>query len=158
MNRCLFRCVLVLFINISLVSQALSAEHEVLMLDENSSGDMVFEPSLIHVSVGDTVKFIAKDWGHNAESIAALSPVGATAFYGEINKDVTVTLDTEGVHVIQCNPHSLMGMVAVIVVGSAINLAKIKEDSALMNKNFRMKRERLEEIYARIENDPKFGS
>ena len=32
MNRCLFRCVLVLFINISLVSQALSAEHEVLMM------------------------------------------------------------------------------------------------------------------------------
>ena len=151
MKSRLFRCICILLIMSGFSSIALSAEHQVLMLDENASGDMVFEPSLIYVEVGDSVKFIPRDWGHNAESVTSLSPQGATAFYGKMNEEVTVIIEKEGVHVVQCNPHSLMGMVAVIVAGQATNLEKVKADSALMNANFRMKKVRLEEIFARIQ-------
>ncbi len=153
MKNRLLSCALSLFLTTSGVSVALAAEHQVLMLDANETGEMVFEPNLIRVAVGDTVKFIPTDWGHNAESVKGLSPAGSKPFYGKLNEEVTVTLLKEGVHVIQCNPHSLMGMVAVIVAGSATNLVEIKAQSAIINAKYRMKRERLDDIFARISSE-----
>ena len=38
---------------------------------------MVFEPALVKVAPGDTVKFVATDKGHNAETIKGMLPDGA---------------------------------------------------------------------------------
>jgi len=97
---------------------AFAETHEVKMLNKGSDGDrMVFEPAFLEIAPGDTVKFIATERGHNAESLLEMMPEGADAFKGKINEEIEVTLDAEGLYGIQCKPHYAMGMVMTIAVG-----------------------------------------
>jgi pseudoazurin len=98
-----------------------AAEHEVKMLNKGAEGIMVFEPNVVKVALGDSVHFVAADKGHNAESIDGMIPEGAAPFKGEMNKDVTVTLEKPGVYGFKCKPHYGMGMVGLIVVGEPVN-------------------------------------
>ena len=98
-----------------------AAEHEVKMLNKGADGIMVFEPNVVKVAPGDSVHFIAADKGHNVESIDGMIPEGAAPFKGDMNKDVTVTLDKPGVYGFKCKPHYGMGMVGLIVVGEPVN-------------------------------------
>jgi pseudoazurin len=100
---------------------AVAAEVEVKMLDKGQEGVMVFEPSLVKLAPGDSVKFIATHKGHNAESITGMLPAGAKAFVGKFNEEIVVTFEQPGVYGIKCKPHYGMGMVALIVVGTPIN-------------------------------------
>lgn len=106
---------------------ALAAEVEVKMLNKGSDGvPMVFEPALVKVAPGDTVKFVSTDKGHNAESIKGMLPEGAAIFVGKNGEDIAVKLDKEGVYGVKCLPHYGMGMVAMIVVGTPSNLDQAK--------------------------------
>jgi len=67
---------------------------------------MVFEPSLLKIAPGDTVKFLATDKTHNAESIAGMLPEGAKKFVGKINEETTVTFEQPGIYGIKCQ-HSV---------------------------------------------------
>lgn len=100
---------------------ASAAEHQVKMLNKGAEGIMVFEPNVVKVTPGDSVHFVAADKGHNVESIDGMIPEGAAPFKGEMNKDVTVTLDKPGVYGFKCKPHYGMGMVGLIVVGEPVN-------------------------------------
>jgi len=127
--------------------QALAAEHEVHMLNKGANGDaMVFEPSLIRVAAGDTVKFIPTDKGHNAETIRGMLPEGAEPFKGAIGKEVDVTFTVPGVYGVKCLPHVAMGMVALVVVDDpAPNL-----DAAKAVKNPPKAQERLDALFAEL--------
>lgn len=105
---------------------ASAAEVEVKSLNKGASGVMVFEPAYVEVKPGDTVKFVATDKGHNAESIQGMLPDGATPFTGKAGEDVAVMFDKPGVYGIRCKPHYGMGMVAIIVVGKPGNLDQAK--------------------------------
>jgi len=105
---------------------ALAAEVEVKMLNKGAEGAMVFEPALVKVAPGDTVKFVATDKGHNAETIKGMLPADATPFLGKNGEDVAVTFDKPGIYGIKCLPHYGMGMVAMIVVGAPGNLDQAK--------------------------------
>lgn len=105
----------------TLAGAASAAEIEVKMLNKGSEGMMVFEPSLVKVEPGDTVKFISTDKGHNAETIGGMLPGGAAPFTGKVNQDVAVTFDKPGVYGVKCLPHYGMGMVALVVVGTPAN-------------------------------------
>jgi pseudoazurin len=107
-------------------SMTLAAEVEVKMLNKGAEGLMVFEPALVKVAPGDTVKFVATDKSHNAESIKNMLPEGAAPFAGKMNEDVAVTFDKAGVYGVKCMPHYAMGMVALVVVGKADNLDQAK--------------------------------
>ena len=98
-----------------------AAEHEVKMLNKGAEGIMVFEPNVVKVAPGDSVHFVAADKGHNVESIDGMIPDGAAPFKGEMNKDVTVTLDKPGIYGFKCKPHYSLGMVGLIVVGEPVN-------------------------------------
>jgi pseudoazurin len=100
-------------------SPALAAEFEVDMLNKGPDGAMVFEPMLTKVAVGDTVHFVAKDKGHDAQTISGMLPDGATPISGQISQDVTVTFTVPGVYGIRCVPHFALGMVALVLVGPA---------------------------------------
>ncbi len=93
--------------------------YEVKMLNAGEEGRMVFEPSFLAVAPGDTVKFLATDRGHNAETVDGMIPEGAEGFKGRINEEIEVTLEAEGVYGVRCAPHYAMGMVMVIAVGEA---------------------------------------
>ena len=104
-----------------------AAEIEVKMLNKGSDGGaMVFEPALVKIEPGDSIKFIATDKGHNAETIKGMLPEGAAAFTGKNGEDVSVKFDQAGIYGIKCLPHYGMGMVAMIVVGTPTNLDQAK--------------------------------
>ena len=99
-------------------SAAFAEMHEVKMLNKGPEGEiMVFEPAFLQVAPGDTVKFLATDRGHNAETLDGLVPEGAEGFEGRINEEIEVTLDSAGLYGVQCKPHYAMGMVMTIAVG-----------------------------------------
>jgi len=107
-------------------SMTLAAEVEVKMLNKGAEGLMVFEPALVKIEPGDTVKFVATDKSHNAETIKGMLPEGAAPFAGKMNEDVAVTFDKSGVYGVKCMPHYAMGMVALVVVGKPDNLEQAK--------------------------------
>lgn len=98
---------------------ALAEIHEIKMLNRGESGAMVFEPNFVAAQVGDTVKFLATDKGHNAETVKGMVPEGQDAFVGKINEEIEVELTAEGMIGVKCKPHLGMGMVMVIQVGDA---------------------------------------
>jgi pseudoazurin len=86
----------------------------------------VFEPALIKIAPGDTVKFVSTDKSHNAETIKGMLPDGGTTFAGKMNEDVTVKFDQAGIYGVKCAPHYAMGMVAMVVVGTPANEEQAK--------------------------------
>ena len=64
---------------LAFTAAAVAAEIEVKMLDKGAEGMMVFEPALVKIEPGDTVKFVATNKGHNAESIKGMLPRGRRA-------------------------------------------------------------------------------
>jgi pseudoazurin len=106
---------------LALAAPVMAAEIEVKMLNKGAEGPMVFEPSLVEIAPGDTVKFVPTDRGHNAESIQGMLPEGAQPFAGKMGQEVTVTFDKPGVYGFRCKPHYGMGMVGLVVVGDAAN-------------------------------------
>jgi pseudoazurin len=107
-------------------SMTLAAEVQVKMLNKGAEGLMVFEPALVKIEPGDTVKFVASDKSHNAETIKGMLPEGATPFVGKMSEDVVVTFDKSGVYGVKCTPHYAIGMVALVVVGKPDNLDAAK--------------------------------
>jgi pseudoazurin len=108
---------------------AQAAEFEIKMLNKGTTGAkaaMVFEPDFVKAAIGDTVKFVAVDKGHNVEGIKGMLPDGVDPFKGEVSKDFTLTLSKEGVYGIKCAPHYGMGMVALIAAGAPVNLDAAK--------------------------------
>ena len=105
---------------------AVAAEIEVKMLNKGAEGVMVFEPALVKIAPGDTIRFVATDKGHNAESIKGMLPADATPFVGKNGEDVAVTFDKAGVYGVKCLPHYGMGMVAMVVVGTPANIEQAK--------------------------------
>ena len=50
---------------------------EIKMLNKGADRYMVFEPEVVRIKPGDTIKFVAADKGHNAVTIKELLPSGA---------------------------------------------------------------------------------
>ena len=88
-----------------MAGNAVAAEIEVKMLNKGAEGAMVFEPALVKIAPGDTVRFVATDKGHNAESIKGMLPADATSFVGKNGEDVAVTFDKAGIYGVKCLPH-----------------------------------------------------
>ena len=125
-----------------------AADFEVDMLNKGPDGAMVFEPPLTKVAVGDTVNFVAKDKGHNAQTIAGMLPDGATPVNGQISQDVKVTFTVPGVYGIKCVPHFSMGMVALVVVGDG---APANLDAAKAAQVPPLAKKRLDPLWAQIQ-------
>jgi pseudoazurin len=104
-------------ISLALSGAAAAEGFQVKMLNRGEEGTMVFEPSFLRVAAGDTVKFVAEDRGHNAESIEGMIPEGVEIFEGRINEEIEVTFDVEGFYGVRCKPHFAMGMVMTVAVG-----------------------------------------
>ena len=100
-----------------LASPAIAKEHQVKMLNQGKEGAMVFEPAVIKAMPGDTVKFLATNPGHNAQTIPGMLPDGEGEQKGAMGKEFVLTVNTPGVYGIKCLPHYSMGMVALVQVG-----------------------------------------
>ena len=136
--------ILALSLCLSITSNVYAAEHEVKMLSSNKGEMMVFEPAVLTIKKGDTVKFLATDLSHNSSSVEGMIPEGATPWVGALSQDVEVTLTKEGVYVYQCTPHNMMAMVGVIKVESSPNLETVKVQAQSYKKTFLMNQDRLD--------------
>ena len=126
------------------------SEHEIKMLNMGTDGAMVFEPAVIKVSVGDTIHFRATDAAHNSVSVEGMIPVGAASWASQLSQDFSITLDTEGIYVYQCDPHLVMAMIGVIQVGDAVNQAEILSASQDYKSKLMMNSERLDKYLSKL--------
>jgi len=148
-NACMIKHVYTLLFTLFSVLLS-SEEHIVKMLNSGKEGMMVFEPAVLSIQKGDTVKFVATDVSHNSASIEGMIPEGAEPWTGALSQDVTVTLNEEGVYVYQCTPHNMMAMIGVIKVESKGNLDQIKQNAEVYKKTFLMNQERLDNYLLQI--------
>lgn len=125
----------------------LAAEHEIKMLNKGADGSFVFEPGFLKVAKGDTINFNPVDMAHMPQS--EVTPDGSS-WKGDMNKPFSVTLTEEGVVIYSCLPHKMLGMVGVIQVGEAVNLAAAKEAAAAMAMMAKNK-DRLDNYLAQVE-------
>ena len=132
---------------IMLGAAAKPAVHQVRMLNRGTSGSMVFEPALIRARVGDVVRFIPTDPGHNAELIRGMAPAGVPLARGLMNRTLDLPISRPGLYGVKCTPHFAMGMVALIQVGETpANL-----DAAKTAKLPKKARERMDAEIAQIQ-------
>jgi pseudoazurin len=111
-----------------LAAPVAAEEHVVRMLNKGPDGErMVFEPAVIHAEVGDTVRFVAEDKGHNAAS--EVTPEGAESFRGRINEEIVYEVSADGVHLVKCTPHYALGMLALIVAGDDFSNLEAVQDA-----------------------------
>lgn len=102
----------------SFAAGAGAEEHVVKMLNANGKGKfMLFDPEVVHAKVGDTVKFVPTNKGHNAETIPELWPEGVEPFKGELNEEIVLEVSKPGIYGIKCLPHYPMGMIGFVVAG-----------------------------------------
>lgn len=111
---------------LGMAGAAQAAEVQIKMLNKGTEGVMVFEPAFVKIAPGDTVRFVPADKGHNVETIETMLPEGAQAVVGKVNEEVAITFEKPGVYGYKCKPHYGMGMVAMVAVGDATNVAQAK--------------------------------
>ena len=111
---------------------------------------MVFEPNLLFIKKGDSVKFIATTKSHNVQSLRGndARPKGAKKWKSKMNKDHTQQFNVAGVHGIECKPHFAMGMVGAVVVENANNLESFKANKKLKGRAGK----RMKKIIKQIKN------
>lgn len=117
--------------------------HEVVMynkLPDNRKETMVYAPQLIRIQPGDSVKFIATDKGHNAETVKGMVPEGGETFKTKLNKEETVTFTVPGVYGYKCTPHYAAGMVGLIIVEGEGWDANLEEAKAVKHRGKARKR------------------
>lgn len=116
---------------VALATPASARELVVRMKNQGVGGAMVFEPMLTRASIGDVIRFVPADSGHNAQSIPGILPAGAAPIMGQFGREVAFNVTKAGLYGIECRPHFGMGMIALIQVGAGTppNLADARAAS-----------------------------
>ena len=112
--------ILFLFIITMVSLDVYSEEYEIKMLSSSNGQMMVFEPPVLHIKSGDTVKWISKEPGHNSASIDEMMPKNANTWNGAVNEEISIKFDVEGIYGYKCTPHYILGMVGLIIVGNIL--------------------------------------
>ena len=107
-----------------------SGEHVIDMLNKRDDGEkMVYSLDVANIAVGDTIKWVPTNKGHNVEFIAGPDGAALPKKSG-LNKEVSMKFDVPGIYLYVCTPHKVMGMIALVVVGKDTSnkdsIAKVK--------------------------------
>ena len=110
---------IVIFLIISKVSPAETIKIE---FTEDDS----YSIEVARIEVGDTIKWLPKNEGHNVEFLAG-PKINSLPTKSGIDKFHSVVFKVPGVYLYGCTPHRNMGMLGLIIVGNDFhNLEKIK--------------------------------
>lgn len=101
----------------TLSSPAHAVEHVMKLVTESDHGRFLFEPSLLLVEPGDTVRFVPDSRMHGVKSVAGMLPDGAMPWRGRMGEEVSVRLTQPGVYGVKCLAGYEIGMVGLIIVG-----------------------------------------
>ena len=147
----LFKKIFIVIPVLLLSYELFSEVHTVKMLNQGPTGVMVFEPAVLKINIGDTVTFVATDAAHNSASIPGMLPANATAWNGQLSRDISVTFDIPGVYGYQCTPHAMMAMVGIIQVGDDLsNLQSVKNSASQFKTTFVMNQTRLDDYLSQL--------
>ena len=125
--------------------------HEVKMLSNLKGQSMVFEPPVIKIKPGDSVKWIASNPGHNTASIDEMLPSGGQPWNGGLNEELVVKFDKEGVYGYKCTPHYILGMVGLVVVGDqSSNFSAISKTAEEIQTKFAVNKTRFSDYLDRV--------
>jgi len=132
-----------------IMGQVNAAEHTVKLVTSGIDGaTMVMQPGYLKINKGDVVNFVPSDVSHNAQSFSV--PPGAKEFMTPFGKPTKITFDTEGVYLYKCLPHTVMGMVGLVQVGSAVNLATAKKDWQAAKPSVAMNKDRMDNYLKKV--------
>ena len=147
----LFRKIFLVIPILLLSFELFSEVHTVKMLNQGSTGVMVFEPAVLKINIGDTVTFVATDAAHNSASIPGMLPPNANAWNGQLSRDISVTFDIPGIYGYQCTPHAMMAMVGIIQVGDdSSNLQSVKNSASKFKTTFVTNQTRLDDYLSQL--------
>ena len=79
--------------------------------------DDSYSIEVARIEVGDTIKWLPKNEGHNVEFLAGPN-MNSLPKKSELNAFYSVTFRLPGIYLYQCTPHGNMGMLGLIVVGN----------------------------------------
>lgn len=119
--------------------------HEVKMLNYDASTGqiMAFDPAVLHVCKGDSIKWVSTDPGHNSVSLGI--PEKANAWSSEVSEDYTYKFDYEGTYFYVCEPHAMLGMLGIVVVKTPSDQALVNQQVADIRGKFPSASRRLDE-------------
>ena len=113
-----------------LITSAFAETYEVQMLNKLEKDRNVFNPGILYIKSGDTVKWISVNKGHNIAFTKKGVPEGVELYKSKINADAEYTFNTSGIYTYNCTPHYGLGMIAFVVVDGDLSnfdqVAKIK--------------------------------
>ena len=127
---------------------------QVEMLNRLEKQKMVFNPTIVEVSVGDTVNWVAKSKGHNVQFVVAPQDI---KFKSKVSRDTEYNFTESGIYLYVCTPHKGMGMYGVVMVkrDGSYDLTNLEEVEKSFKKGSKKTKKRLsaikDEIYSLIE-------
>ncbi len=140
---------LAIVLAIGLNASAYAKNHQVKLLTSDGNGqNMIMSPGYLKISQGDTVTFIPADSSHNVESIAI--PTRAVKFVSPMGEKFSYTFDKNGVYLYKCTPHFVLGMLGVIQVGDAENIAQVNKDWSTLSTGVAMNKERVSAYLSQV--------
>lgn len=129
-----------------LASSAFAETFEVQMLNKLEKERNIYNPRVIYVNSGDTVKWISVDKGHNVAFTKKGVPTGVDLYKSKINEDAEFTFTVPGIYAYNCTPHYGLGMIAFVIVDKDLSnfdqISKIKYPG----KSKKIAKELLEQI------------
>lgn len=97
--------------------------HTVHVIEDQITGEPRFEPPLLFVEPGETVRFAMDGKAFASRVIAGMVPEGASGWWGQVGEDLEITFTEPGVYGHKCGGAYALGLVGLIVVGDPdINL------------------------------------
>ena len=116
------------------------------MLNKRDDGErMVYSQDVVKVATGDSIKWLPTDPGHNVEFLAGPNGVELPP-KSYINKEFSMKFNTPGMYLYVCSPHSIMGMIGIVVVGDDISNKKTIADYDIGGRANRKLKELLKDI------------
>ncbi|NOD64390.1 MULTISPECIES: plastocyanin/azurin family copper-binding protein [unclassified Ruegeria] len=109
-----------------------------------------FEPNLLRVPAGATVRFKGSTGRHTVTSIIRMIPVGARSFEIRGKPEMDLTFEKEGVYGIRCRVHGRHGMVMLLVVGDPNS--NLEEARAYLPKLGEAEQAGFEALFEQLEN------
>jgi pseudoazurin len=91
--------------------------HIVRVVEDPVTGEPRFEPALLFIEPGETVRFMMGGKTFASRAIAGMVPDGAAGWWGQVGEDIDVTFTKPGVYGHKCGGAYALGLVGLVVVG-----------------------------------------
>jgi pseudoazurin len=98
-------------------------DHVVRVVEDPTTGLPRFDPAVLFVAPGETVRFAMGGKAYASRVIAGMTPEGGQGWWGQVGEDLEITFTEPGVYGHKCGGAYALGLVGLVVVGDpSVNL------------------------------------